>query len=386
MVYFASARQSKLSADETLPVKLDRILEKLRLRERVKGDRVAIKMHLGGNVGYSTIHPVFVRRVVQAVKDGGGKPFVTDTAGSVASAAQRGYTPETLGCAIYPTGGLDEKYFYTHRREYKNIKEWRLGGAIQDATFLVDLAHVKGHPSCGFGAAFKNLALGGMMGVTRGAIHDTNHFDPYWFPDKCPDDETRRKIMAACPFDCLVEDKKDPRRLHLHYEPCNQCGRCLKVAPEGSLEIRKENFWAFQEACAISTQIVLSTFEPAKATFINIANQITPVCDCFGFTGMYVLPDLGIFGSDDIVAADTATLDAIAGLTVDADALPLDMEAQPGAGHPFQVIHGPCKDPYLVCRYGEALGLGSMRYELINVQPLAAPEKVKAAYIPAAGM
>jgi len=385
-VYFASARQARLSADETLPIKLDRIIEKLRIRDRVKDERVAIKMHLGGHVGYSTIHPVFVRRVVQAVKDGGGKPFVTDTAGSCASAAQRGYTQETLGCPIYPTGGLDEKYFYLYHHEYKNIKEWRLGGAIQDATFLIDLSHVKGHPSCGFGGAFKNLALGAMMWPTRAAIHDTCHFDQYWFPERCRDAETRRRIIDSCPFEALVEDKNDPNRLHLHYEPCNQCGRCLKAAPEASLFIRKENFWAFQEACAVSTRIVLSTFEPGKCTFINIANQITPVCDCFGFTGMFILPDVGIFGSDDIVAIDTATLDAFVGLEVMADGLPLCMEILPGAGHPFQMIHGPYKDPYLVCRYGEQLGLGSGRHELVDVQPVEMPEKLKAAYIPAAEM
>jgi uncharacterized Fe-S center protein len=36
---------------------------------------------------------------------------------------------------------------------------------------------------------------------------------------------------------------------------------------------------------------------------------MTPVCDCFGFTGMPILPDAGIFGSDDIVAIDRAVLD-----------------------------------------------------------------------------
>ena len=75
-VYFGSARQSLLDARETLPAKLDLILDALNLRERVRGERVCIKMHLGGNIGYSTVHPVFVRKVVQAIKDGGGDPFV----------------------------------------------------------------------------------------------------------------------------------------------------------------------------------------------------------------------------------------------------------------------------------------------------------------------
>jgi len=174
-VFFGSARQSRLEAKETLPAKLDLILERLNLRDRVKGEAVALKMHTGNNIGYSVIHPVFVRKVVQAIKDGGGKPFVTDVNWDVKGAEERGYTTETLGCPIYPAAGPDEKYFYVHRRPYKNIEEWRLAGAIQDATFLVNFAHAKGHPSCGYGGAFKNLALGCMAGKARSAMHDSMH-------------------------------------------------------------------------------------------------------------------------------------------------------------------------------------------------------------------
>ncbi|NCO43543.1 MAG: hypothetical protein AUJ96_29470 [Armatimonadetes bacterium CG2_30_66_41] len=108
-VYFGSARQSRLSADETLPAKLDLILKRLNLKDRVNKETVAVKMHLGGNLGYTTVHPLFVRKIVQVIKDGGGKPFVTDSPWAVATAAERGYTAETLGCPLYPVGGPDEK-------------------------------------------------------------------------------------------------------------------------------------------------------------------------------------------------------------------------------------------------------------------------------------
>ena len=83
---------------------------------------------------------------------------------------------EVLGCPIYPLAGPKDSIIYSHHRPFKNIQDWKLGGLIEDATFLVNFSHVKGHPSCGFGAAFKNLALGCMVGETRGAIHDTNHY------------------------------------------------------------------------------------------------------------------------------------------------------------------------------------------------------------------
>src|SRR5512139_21234 len=152
-VYWGSPRQARLEANETLPAKLDLILDRLHVRDRVKNETVVIKMHTGNNIVYSTVHPIFVRKVVQAVKDGGGKPFVADVNWDVRGAELRGYSMETLGCPVYPAAGPDEKYFYAHTRPFKNIREWKMAGLIQDATFLINFAHVKGHPSCGFGAA-----------------------------------------------------------------------------------------------------------------------------------------------------------------------------------------------------------------------------------------
>lgn len=378
-VYFGCARQSRLEAKETLPAKLDLILEQLKLRQRVKDEQVVIKLHTGNNMGYSTVHPMFVRRVVQAVKDGGGKPYVVDVNWDAAGAEERGYAQEVIGCPVYPAAGPDEKYFYTHKQPYKNIKTWKVAGSVQDATFMIDFAHVKGHPTCGFGAAIKNIALGCLTGETRGAMHDAMHYDPYWFPEKCPDQATRQQIIAACPFEALVVDKKNPDQLHLHMEQCNQCGRCLKVAPPGSLKIEALNFHTFMEACAISTKISLSTFAPEKVIHLSLATHMTPVCDCFGFTSMPILPDAGIFGSDDIVAIDQAALDIIAKTSLIEENLPLAMEIHFREGHPFRQLHGPHKDPYVMTQYAEQYGLGSRAYELVDVFPL---EKVARAALP----
>ena len=57
-----------------------------------------IKMHTGNNMVYSTIHPVFVRRVVEAIKEGGGKPFIADVSWDVFGAEKRGYSHEVIGC------------------------------------------------------------------------------------------------------------------------------------------------------------------------------------------------------------------------------------------------------------------------------------------------
>ncbi len=163
-VYYGDPRQARLEGNETLPAKLDLILDKLQLRDRVKGEFVALKLHVGNKIGYSTIHPVFVRKVVKAILDGGGKPFVVDVDWDVEGSTERGYTTETLGCPIIPVGGPTDKYNYGHKHPFKGIKQWHVAGMIQDATFLVNFAHAKGHPSNAYGGALKNLGLGCMIG------------------------------------------------------------------------------------------------------------------------------------------------------------------------------------------------------------------------------
>lgn len=382
-VYYGSPRQARLDAGETLPAKLDKILEQLNVRERVKGEVVAIKVHTGSNIGYSTVHPVFMRKVVKAVLEGGGKPFITDIEWDVQGAESRGYTPETIGCPIFPATGIKDQYHYKHHHPYKGIEDWEVAGMVQDAGFLINFAHLKGHPSCGFGGAVKNLALGCMTGKIRGKMHDVMHYDPYWFPELCPDRETFECILASCPHQALVEDKKQPGQIHMHYEECNQCGRCLKVAPAGSLKINPLNFHSFQEACAISASTTLSTFEKDKQIHLVLATQITPVCDCFGFTSMPILPDAGIFGSNDILAVEKAVLDATAGMRLIEENMPTTMEVHTRAGHPFRWLHGPYKDPYKIIEYGEKYGMGSSDYELLDIMPVEDVLKAGVTYIPA---
>ncbi len=196
----------------------------------MKDERVAIKIHLGYNTGYSMVHPVFVRRVVEAVLEGGGKPFVTDVFWSVQDAHKRGYSAETLGCPIYSSTGIDEKWVVRHPAEFRGMTEFYMGGAIEEATFLIDLAHVKGHPATAWGGAIKNLGLGCFDGRTRGTMHDVSNFVPYFHKDRCPDDATRAAIRESCPYGAIVDDRDHPDSLYLHYFQCNQCMRCQPVA------------------------------------------------------------------------------------------------------------------------------------------------------------
>jgi len=141
---------------------------------------------------------------------------------------------------------------------------------------------------------------------------------------------------------------------------------------------------AFLEVVDIAAKLVLDTFEPGNAIFINLATHMTPVCDCFGFTGLPVLPDAGVFAGDDIVAVEQAMLDATARTPVLEDNLPRMMEIVTREGHPWQQIHGPYKDVYEQLALAEKLGMGTRAYELVDVLPVTDPDFKQVPYIQAA--
>jgi len=60
------------------------------------------------------------------------------------------------------------------------------------------------------------------------------------------------------------------------------------------------------------------------------------------------------------------------------------MEVHTREGHPLRWLHGPHKDPYLVTKCGEQLGLGKRDYELIDVLPVEEITRAPIGCIPAA--
>ncbi|MHA1482810.1 MAG: DUF362 domain-containing protein [Candidatus Heimdallarchaeaceae archaeon] len=371
-VYFGSFQQGKNAAFASFAAKLDKIVELLLEETPIeKKDKVAVKMHLGFNDGYQTIPVFFVRRIVEAIKKAGGYPFVTDNPTSVYNAVNRGYTAETCGCPIIPIAGVKDGYTRTVEVNYKGIDELELAGALADADVLVDLSHAKGHGSCGYGGAIKNLALGGYSGPSRWRkIHGASAIDEYWDKAKGTP-ELAQKLVESCPYGALSydEEKDDLKR---NYHDCAQCMTCLQVdGGLGAVKLPKESYSKFNEMMAIATQKVLETFKPEKVMYINFLNQITTWCDCMGLGQMPIVNDIGAVGSKDIVAIETATLDLIKkeGL-IEKNIPPFlkHVNLNPDEDlHPFTRVHGPYKDPYETVQFAEKMGMGTSDYELIEI-------------------
>ena len=79
-VYFSTARTLRWDYSHSVPGKLETLLKKMNLSERfIEDEWVAIKMHWGSHGAFRIVPLVMIRKVVNAVKETGAMPFVTDT-------------------------------------------------------------------------------------------------------------------------------------------------------------------------------------------------------------------------------------------------------------------------------------------------------------------
>ena len=374
-VYYGSTQHGAPEAYASFAAKVDKIVDLLDLSTIEKNDKVAVKMHLGFRDGYQTIPVFFIRRIVEKIKEAGGWPFITDNPTSVYNAYKRGYTQETCGCPLVPISGIKDGYKYSREINYRNVKDINMAGVIHDADVLFDVSHIKGHNSCGFGGQIKNLGLGGFAAQSRWeSIHGVHQSIPYWDAKKCTS-EHAQKLVESCPYKA-INYNKEKHHLRISFDDCHNsnCGECFKVDEQVKcLSFGQEHFSAFSEIQAIAAKQVIDCYPKEKRFFLSFAMEITPVCDCWGMGQPTIVNDLGVFGSRDIVAVETAVLDMIAkeGL-IEKNIPPFykHVKLDPKENlHPFQQIHGKMKNPFMAVDYIHKLFNGeySKDYELIEV-------------------
>ena len=357
-VYFSDMAYAAYEPGQTLPAKLRRQLASSGLGDKVDGKSVAIKIHVGANLGYTTIPPIFMRVLAEFIQQNGGDCFFVDHYIASRRPEQRGYTAESLGAPVLEGCGHLGKYIYTKDVDYKSFKHVDVAGLIHDADFLVNFSHVKGHGCCAYGGAVKNIAMGCVSDRTRREQHGLEG-GLSWDSGKC-------SRCGACVASCNHSANKfdENGNYTVDYHNCTLCQHCLKVCPEGSIKLEGKDYRDMQMGLALCTKAVLGTFAPGNVFYINLLIAITAMCDCWGFTTPALVPDIGVMSSWDIAAIETASLDQIKVERLNLDGVP---EGRPlsGEGHLFQRLHG--KDPYSQVSYLEELGLGTASYKLETV-------------------
>lgn len=355
-VLFSSVNFDKYDADVTLPAKFARLIDRMGMEGVVKGKWTAVKMHLGRNIGYSTVHPLFIKILVDKLKDYGAKVYITDQ--DITGARNRGYTEEFLGAPMVYAAGVAGKYFYERKVHFKTFMNVDVAGNIHDAEVMIDLSHVKGHGSCGYGGACKNIAMGCVTDRTRQQIHGLEG-GITWEEQLC----TRCELcINSCNH--YANSFNDGNKYEMNYHHCTFCQHCVKVCPSGAIKMDANKYDDFQAGMALCTDEVLKTFQPGHVFYINFLTNITAVCDCWGFTTPSLVPDIGIMASKDIVAIERACIDAIKVEDLIKAGIPKGMELG-DKGHLFERLHG--RDPFVQLRELEKRGLGTQEYTIEEI-------------------
>ncbi len=359
-----------LRASRKMPfdLRIKKLLKKLELGAMLDpGMLTAVKIHFGegGTTGF--ISPLWIKPIVEFVKKAGARPFLTDTntlyignRGEAVShhlqAAIHGFDPNILGAPVIIADGLKSRNERKINYQGKTLREFYLAGDIVDCDFLVNVSHFKGHELAGFGGALKNLAMG--CATRQGKMHQHCGLGPKVDLKNCRGCGMCVEICA--PGALVLDDGK----VKLDLEKCVGCASCFLSCKTGCLQINwTTEIKEFLERMTEYAGAVLN-LKKKLCVHINYVFNVTPDCDCPGFSDAPVCPDIGVLASTDPVAIDQACLDLVD------RAQPLFPSKLPGhakAGDDkFGLIHPGTSGRYCL-EYSARLGLGSREYELVNV-------------------
>ena len=254
-IWFMDARAKRFL--ESLAIKGRQILEHSGWLDSLKpGDIVAVKTHMGEayNVGY--LRPIIVRTLVEALKERGLKPFVTDTTtmpyhpwisrtlaiDHLETANTNGFNQGSMGCPVVVADGWlgtdDVIVDLNGRGTYLN-KQF-VSRAIADADALLSVAHFKGHPAGGYGGALKNIGVGCASKRGKMNLHGALAGDkPVINADLCPGRECEwwQTCEDCCPEGAIqVTD----RGLEIDLDACVYCfacaNLCINMAGVGAIQ------------------------------------------------------------------------------------------------------------------------------------------------------
>ena len=367
----------KVEPKKTLLDKLDILLDRVDLKGKIREkDMVAIKLHFGekGNTAY--VRPIFLRKVVDRVKQYKGKPFLTDTntlyvgtrseaVSHLTTAFENGFTASVINAPVLIADGLRGNSAVNVRIDKPIFKTVNIAWEIYMADGLIAVTHFKGHELSGFGGALKNLGMG--CASRQGKLSQHSNISPRVNGKACKGCGTclnwcAQEAISMRPLESGVETKRnvafiDPKK-------CIGCGECILTCPSEAIHIQwNESIPIFQKKMVEYAYGAIQK-KKGKALYLNFLTQISPACDCYGYSDTPIVNDIGILASEDPVAIDQASVNLVNGLEGNRSSkLP---GAWKSGEDKFRAIY-PKVDWSIQLAYAEEIGMGTREYELVKI-------------------
>jgi uncharacterized Fe-S center protein len=330
---------------------------------------VAMKIHFGepGNLSY--IRANYAAEIAQFLLDKQAKPFLTDSntlylgrrsnaIDHIKSAFENGFNPLAVPCPVIIADGLKAIDYKEIQIDLPYCKTAKIGSAIAEADVILSLNHFKGHEQTGFGGALKNLGMGSASRQGKLDLHSSSK--PVIDVKVCTS-------CGQCVKNCAshaIHLNKD-KKAEIDYDKCVGCGQCVAVCQyEAAQPVWNSSTDILNYKIAEYTVAVLKD----KPNFhINFIMDVSPNCDCWGCNDAAIVPNIGIAVSFDPVALDKASADLVNNSAANINTvLNVKKYGELQNTDKFKLVH-PHTDWNDGLKHAEAIGLGSMQYELVTV-------------------
>lgn len=364
-VYMVDNRAKDM--DHTFLAKLEMILDAAELESLFSpGEQVVIPVQIGDVSNTAYLRPVIIRALVEKIASLKGKPVVVGTVplgGGLSNsldwfdvATMHGFAGNVFANAEVQLAdgytGTEGEFFPAAGQEMGDVRVARI---VKEAHALLVVSHVTGHPLAGLGGALVHLGLSCLALQGKEKVHEV--LKPRVDVEKC---NGCGRCVAYCREKAWVVEGE---QLRLVAEKCNGCGGCLAVCSPGAIVMERESIIHFQKRVAEAAMAVVSAVGREKMRFLNFLFDVRPQPDYYPFSDNAFVPDLGVLMSDNPVAIDQASLDLINR----APGLPMSAAEDCGVLEPGEdkLLSIVGVDPAPLIRYGEKVGLGQCRYQLL---------------------
>lgn len=320
-----------------------------------ENDFTAVKVHVGEGINNTHLTAPCIKGLVDELKTLKTKPFITDTStlytgrrhnaiDHTVLAAERGYDTAGLGIPFIATDGLFGTSETAVEINGELNKEVFIAYDIVRCQSLLSIAHFTGHIATCEAATLKTLGMG--CASRKGKMRQHAALKPS-VTDKC----TRcGECFKHCPANAITIDKV---KAHIDADKCIGCAECVAVCRFDAVQYDwdAENEM-LQKNVAEHAKGALKGKE-GRAAFFNYIISVTQDCDCFDEADMRkIVDDIGILASSDPLAVDKASLDLV----------------EERGGKNLAALIGNSKlDPRYQIEHAEKIGMGSTKYELIEV-------------------
>ncbi len=358
----------RASAKDNLFDKLNSLLDEIGIKSKIKKNSlIAVKLHFGERGNTAFILPIFVRKIVDKVKQYEGKPFITDTntlysgdrseaISHLILATHHGFGYSVIDAPLVIADGIRGNTSVKVRIDKKIFKEVNIGAELYHADNIISVAHFKGHELTGFGGTLKNLGMGGAS--RQGKLAQHSNISP----------RVERRLCKGC-GDCINICPQQAiafidKKAKIDKEKCIGCAECINICTQEAIKIQwNETTTNFQKKMVEHVCGVLKGKE-GRALFINFLMNISPACDCYGHADAPIVPNIGILASTDPVAIDQASVDLVNQETgIRNSALKSNFKK---CEDKFRGLY-PKVDWEIQLNYAERLGLGFREYKLVKI-------------------